>query len=423
MKIVAFAVGTRGDVEPQLAVAAALQARGHDVRIAAPSDQMDWIAKSGVPAIPLPYQAKSLLNSPEIQKAISTGRIFGQLKAFLAKIKGDTAVTLNAVHDAADDADAILSMQVGMNIPAAVAAVRGVPVLPITLFPWLPTHAFPSPVVTVRQLGPLNRGTYALVLRQLARGVKSVIDPYRSEHGLPASKDPYAMEVVSQNRAAAIAWSRYIAPLPQDYGTGAFQPGPIIVPPSLRDETGSVAPSRELVDWIKRGSAPVFISFGSMSVPDEAATVEMLKDALDELGVRGILSAGWSAFAEGESDNLFCVRHVDHQRLLKHCVAAVHHGGAGTTHATISAGLPTLVCSFAVDQPFWGERLKRLGVGDHVPFKSLTRAQLVKRLGALLEPETAARAQRLGGNVRSENGLATIVDYIEEKLPNAPKPA
>ncbi|MCF3933689.1 glycosyltransferase [Acuticoccus sp. M5D2P5] len=422
MKIVAFAVGTRGDVEPQLAIADALMARGHDVRLAVPSDQVDWVEASGVPTIALPYQAKSLLNSPEIQKAISSGRIIGQVKTLIAKIKGDSAATLEAIADAAEGADAMITMQVGMNLPAAVAAVRRIPILPITLFPWLPTRAFPCPMATTRSLGPLNRASYDLVLRQLARGVKSVIDPYRMGHGLAATKAPFAMDVVAENRPAAIAWSRHIVPMPGDYGGGAFQPGAIVAPPALRDRTGSVAPSPALLDWIARGDAPIFFSFGSMAVPDEAATVALLQRALKDLGMRGILSTGWSSFSEGEHDDLFSVRHVDHQRLFPHCVATVHHGGAGTTHASTGAGLPTLVTSFTVDQPFWGERLKRIGVGDHVRFKALTRESLVAHLGPLLSAETAARAKRLGEAMAEETALADIVRYVEEALPGTPPP-
>ncbi len=424
MNIFAFALGSRGDVEPLLTLAATLKERGHTVQLAAPADQTRWIEQAGVPAVEMPFEARGMMHSPELRKAVSDGgaTVFTQARVMLARLKPGFSEMLRRVHEASAGADVIVSGHLGLNIPASIGAARRIPILPITIYPFISTSALPSPMVSVRQLGPFNRATHNLVLGQFARSVKPMVDAYRTEHGLAPSKTPYTLRIPTENRPLTAAWSCHLVPMPGDYGSGAIQTGSIVTPTVLRDRMGTAGPDSALLSWIRNGSAPVFISFGSMPIADEAATAQLIKDALSELGLRGVLISGWAEFPEGESDNLYCTGSVDHDRLLPHCAAAIHHGGAGTSHASVRAGLPTLITSFMAEQPFWGQRLRDLGVGDRLRFKSLTKDDVVARLGALLKPDVVARAKTLGEAVSAERGLDETVAYVEEKLPQARPP-
>jgi sterol 3beta-glucosyltransferase len=163
----------------------------------------------------------------------------------------------------------------------------------------------------------------------------------------------------------------------------------------------------------------VFFGFGSMPVLDGAATLEMIRAVSAELGVRAIVTAGWSRLDRVEDDGLIALDTVDHQSLLPRCAAAVHHGGAGTTVASVAAGIPTLVCSVIADQPFWGARCRTLGIGDTVPFSKLDAGRLARGLRRVLVPDMRARAAAVGRQVASEDGVAAASAYVERFDPGA----
>jgi sterol 3beta-glucosyltransferase len=98
---------------------------------------------------------------------------------------------------------------------------------------------------------------------------------------------------------------------------------------------------------------------------------------------------------------------------------AVHHGGAGTTYASLRAGLPTLICSVFADQPFWGVRCRALGVGDTFPFARFSTERLERSLRRLLDPAVKTRAKALAEQLAEEHGLDRMVELIERELPRA----
>lgn len=144
-----------------------------------------------------------------------------------------------------------------------------------------------------------------------------------------------------------------------------------------------------------------------------------MREVCDRLGLRALVSAGWSRVGQearlsGSSGVKVVAAGLDHDAVLPRCAAAVHHGGAGTTAAVVSAGLPSLVCSVFADQPFWGERLRALGVGTHVPFASLDKKALETGLQRALEPDVQQRAAHLGAKLRAERGAdQRAADMVE----------
>jgi UDP:flavonoid glycosyltransferase YjiC (YdhE family) len=151
-----------------------------------------------------------------------------------------------------------------------------------------------------------------------------------------------------------------------------------------------------------------------MPVLDPAS---LLKDVIalsKRHSIRALVGAGWTSYAAGSLPaDVFVAPAFDHDRVLPRCRAAVHHGGAGTTSAALRAGLPTVVCSIFADQPFWGDRVERLGVGTTFPFQKLTANRLSAALDVVLTPEVAARAHHLGRALRAEDGTKAIVDLVE----------
>jgi sterol 3beta-glucosyltransferase len=212
------------------------------------------------------------------------------------------------------------------------------------------------------------------------------------------------------------AYSPSISPPSREYEKEMPVVGAINMPDALRARLGEDQRDASLVQWLAAGSPPVFFGMGSMPVEDPLAMLKMIAQIVKALNVRAIVGAGWSKFtgADEFGPNLKIVGAVDHAWLFPQCKAAVHHGGAGTVHAVVGAGLPSLVASVFADQPYWGTQLTRLGAGQHVPFARLNRRSLESGLAAVLDPTCVERAAELGQRVRAEPDAASIIaDRVE----------
>jgi UDP:flavonoid glycosyltransferase YjiC (YdhE family) len=173
-------------------------------------------------------------------------------------------------------------------------------------------------------------------------------------------------------------------------------------------------PPRELTDFLDAGPAPVYVGFGSMVAKDEEKTALAIRAALKLAGMRGIVQGD----PETSDEHVLAVRDVPHAWLFPRMAAVVHHGGAGTTAAGLRAGVPTVVCPFFGDQPFWGERIAALGAGTApLPFRSLTAPLLADRIREAVQNDAiVARAGELGTQIRTENGTDHALEVIDSLL-------
>jgi UDP:flavonoid glycosyltransferase YjiC (YdhE family) len=185
----------------------------------------------------------------------------------------------------------------------------------------------------------------------------------------------------------------------------------------LDDLPGWIPPG-DLVDFLQSGSRPVFVGFGSTPFPQPEVTTKLVVRALARAGRRGILVAGGSGLGTGRlSDDVFSVNSVPHSWLFPQVSAAVHHGGAGVTGAALRAGLPSVIVPVFADQPFWSERIFKLGAGPRpIPAKRLTEDALTEAVRATAGREMLSRADALGNQIRSEDGVARAVEIIDEHV-------
>jgi sterol 3beta-glucosyltransferase len=195
------------------------------------------------------------------------------------------------------------------------------------------------------------------------------------------------------------------------------------VPDRVRRNLGERIPAA-MESWLHAGEAPLYLGLGSMPVFEPARLLDDIRAASAAVGARTIIHAGWAAHGGTTPDpdgRVYIVDGpLDHDRLLPRCRAAVHHGGAGTTMTVARAGLPALVVSVGFDQPWWGRRLERLGVGHHLRFADLDRTTLETGLRTVLDPHTASRAAALGDRMCAElDGANASARMLEEWLATA----
>jgi sterol 3beta-glucosyltransferase len=181
------------------------------------------------------------------------------------------------------------------------------------------------------------------------------------------------------------------------------------------DSVAAYTPPDELQKFLDAGKPPICVSFGSMVNRNGKEIDRIVCDALRQTDNRGIILSGWSHIENTSSKDFLYLDAVPHDWLLPRCKMIIHHGGAGTTSVALQAGIPNIVVPFAVDQPFWGQRVHAIGAGPApIPVKKLTVEKLKH---AILEVETDAyreRAAEIGRKIHSEDGVGAAIKWIEK---------
>lgn len=190
------------------------------------------------------------------------------------------------------------------------------------------------------------------------------------------------------------------------------------------DRPAGWQPTAELVDFIEAGPPPVYVGFGSMNNREAEVMARTVVDALAMAKQRAVIATGWGSLGDAAlPETVFKVDAVPHDWLFPRMAAVVHHGGAGTTAEGLRAGVPSVIVPFIVDQPFWGARIRALGVGpDPIPLRRLTAGRLAQAIrSAATDPGMRQRARHLGAALRAEDGLACAVKLLREHL-GPPRP-
>lgn len=250
------------------------------------------------------------------------------------------------------------------------------------------------------------------------QGLGDIINRFRVQLGrgpLTALTGPMATERLRV--PFVYAWSPSLLPKADEWKEHIDVVGFFTMPTAT-----SYTPDAALAKFLDAGLAPVYIGFGSIVVSDPDALTRLILDAITKAGVRAVLSAGWSdlgGVALPETVHLL-KSDIPHDWLFAkgRVCAAVHHGGAGTTSASLRAGLPTVVVPFFGDQKFWGTAVALAGAGPRpIPYKSLTATRLAEGIAFALSetPRTAAAA--IGASIRSQDGTRAGADAVLAALP------
>jgi sterol 3beta-glucosyltransferase len=423
VRVALLTFGTRGDIQPFVAIAHALKERGHDVVFVASKDQVPFAARVGVETVALPMDAKAIMQSEEGQHLLRNGHLlrFALLLKRLTRAYLNDAVPIMA--DAVKGADVVASHV--LLLAYAMAFAEEQRLVRVLTVPLIPTRAFASPLVSRAQLGPfLNGMSHELVGRVGWWTAREAATASFRHVGRPVGEN-LLMRAERIGMPAINIVSKALLPFPADGPAHHVFTGDLRLSASARSLIGEGRTAPDLDAFLSTGPPPVFFGFGSMPVEDPRATLALVTQVARALDVRALLGAGWSAITPGlhADGRVFAIDAFDHDTVLPRCRAAVHHGGAGTTHAALRAGLPAVVCSFFVDQPWWADLLIGHGVGAKLPFPNTTAARLTDALRPLLSDAVKARAEALGRQLRAEDGLTVAVDAIERGGTRAARPS
>jgi sterol 3beta-glucosyltransferase len=418
MKFALMTHGTRGDVQPLVALGAELVRRGHDVELALPDGAVELAHRAGLDAVGLPGDWQQFLASPETDKSwLFSGDnnvVLASMRDIMATHAADITKTLCAVGKGAD---VIVSGMLTEDIATVIAEAERTPLALVHMYPVRPTGAVANPLVTPMSstVSAENWHTHVQYERANWRSRREGINRLRAAFGLEWTEESTPERA---SRLGAVEIQVYGTQLLPELHWPAQRPvvGWLELNAADRAAVGESGLDADLTEWLDAGDPPVYFGLGSMAVPDQAATVGMVERVMRELGLRAVISSGWAGLPADtveDPDRVRVVGAVDHTALLPRCRLAVHHGGAGTTGATVRAGLPSMICSVMVDQAMWGEQLQRIGSGVHVRFADLDATSLRAGVERLLSRDVTERARELSRAMPAEqDATARAADIV-----------
>ena len=408
MRVLLSTIGSRGDVQPLVALAVELKALGQDVRLCVPPDFREWIAGLGLSVTSIgpelrstakPKAAPAAPISPELRRQMIEGTVAAQFETITAAAEGcDLIVGATALQVAAP------SVAEHMGIPYVFAAYCPA-VLPS------PRHAPPvlgvlgdKPTPAMDDYSEL----WAADARRWNDTWGTLINSRRASLGLPAVSDVHRYVITDRPWLAA---DHTLGPWPGPANGAVFQTGAWILP----DESPLLP---ELEAFLDAGEPPVYFGFGSIRAPEQLSRA-MIESAR-ALGRRAILYRGWAdlSLIDDAPDGL-TIGDVNQQALFKRVAAVVHHGGAGTTTAGARAAAPQVVIPKHYDQHYWAGRVHDLGIGTAHAGSIPTTDSLTAALERTLQPEVAARARAVAATVRSDGSRLAAQGLITTHQPSA----
>uniref|UniRef100_UPI002FC76C92 glycosyltransferase n=1 Tax=Devosia sp. TaxID=1871048 RepID=UPI002FC76C92 len=335
MRIAIQTLGTRGDVQPYIALAKGLVRNGHVVQISAPVQFESLVAAHSIPFIGLPGEFLALMDTPEGKAAIAGGQGFSAglklvkyVRPLMVRLLDEEAAAVKSFAP-----DLILYHPKSIASPHLAAAL-GVPSILASPLPgFTPTSAFPSPLLPFSSLGPLNKVSHLLAMRGGEMLFAKELRAWRQRSlGLEARGRP------SKPVGTLYGYSPKVLPVPKDWSDDVLVSGYWFL------DGEDWTPDAGLAEFLAAGDKPIYVGFGSMPGIDAEAMSTMILEALAKTGKRGLLATGGGALAaKALPANVHRISAAPHDRLLPLVSAAIHHGGAGTTGAALRAGLPTTI--------------------------------------------------------------------------------
>ncbi|KFY43602.1 hypothetical protein V494_01902 [Pseudogymnoascus sp. VKM F-4513 (FW-928)] len=420
LNVVIQVVGSRGDVQPFVALGRELKGKyGHRIRLATHGTFKKFVEENGLEFFEIGGDPTELMafmvKNPGLipgMKSLKEGEVGKRRRGIAQILEGcwkSCADAKEATEESSIEAKGgakvapFIAHAIIANPPSFAhihcAQKLRIPLHIMFTMPWSATLDFPHPLANIKSTNAsgsmTNEMSYTLVDMMTWQGLGDIINNFRRE----------TLELPSPA----------LIPKPKDWGPHISISGFYFL-----SSPSDYQPDAELADFLAAGPPPVYIGFGSIVVDDPNAMTKLIFDAVRKTGQRALVSKGWGGLGGDELDKpegVFMIGNCPHDWLFKHVSCVVHHGGAGTMSAGIALGRPTVIVPFFGDQPFWGAMVARAGAGPlPVPYKSLTADGLANSILEALKPETLERARELGELIREEDGCKSGAESFHAHL-------
>lgn len=416
MNIGIFTYGTRGDLQPYVALALGLMDKGHKVTISATEDFKDFVEGFGVKFEPLWGNAETMMNSTEGQSILQTENSIKLMKYYFKVLHDNRESLRKSYYQAISKVDFVIANSMTLPIVSIIAEKQSKKVS-LTYFmpPVVPTTEFPLGDFDFFNFPWYNKLTYKIAQGFFWKFIKQDTNEYRKELGLPELKENLVTYLDKQKILDLYCISQSLISQPKDWESHHKITGFINIPKQKREIHFLDQTTRELSEWLSNGNKPIYIGFGSNGVGNTEKFSKILTEVLEKTNERILFCTGWSQFNNlPKHKNLFVTKYVNHETILPKCKLGVFHGGAGTLATMLRHNLPVIIVSFYTDQPTWGKIVERKKLGVHIPVKTLSVDKLISAIQKTQTDEIENSVTIIGQQIRNENGLDNAITEIEK---------
>jgi vancomycin aglycone glucosyltransferase len=389
MKISLVTYGSRGDVQPMLALALGLQKRGHEIIFCSPPENEELTKDYNCPFIAL---GRGIRNNPSMSS--------GNLKAFGKVIKEELASQIDQLPKIIKGSDLILGTGLIFGVPTVAEYLN----IPYRFIAFSPASGLGT------NKDPLLIKFAGFVMRSMTNAsYRKTINEKRKPLGLNPIKDVLSSWIGERAIAATDAALTFI---PKDVVLRATQTGYMHLNHNAKLD-------KKVEEFLASGSPPIYIGFGSMPITAFEKLSHILSDAMDLTKQRFIISSGWGGLKVADDrNNCLCIDEVPHDLLFPRVAAVVHHGGAGTIATAGRAGVPQIIIPLMADQFQWRAQIIKLGLGPRAPiFKMLSSKSLAKAITECLVNEQYSKtAKEVAAILKGTDGVELTLKVVEEEL-------
>jgi UDP:flavonoid glycosyltransferase YjiC (YdhE family) len=405
MKIVLSTFGSRGDVQPMLALSLALQSKGHEVLLAAPPEKAAWAEELGCPFHPLGSSVTAFTDKMQNAHSLPTAI------RFLSFLRKEIPTQFDVLPKIIAGADLVIGSSLVFAL-ASVAEAMGITYRYIAFSPQLlPSGHHPFPAFKHQRFPKwYNRITWrtAQLLDQF--NFTRLINHSRQQLGLKPIRDAWRNIM---GRHVLVAADKIISEVPPD-----------VIEPNFT-QTGYMhlrQPDQnfpELEKFLKAKPPPVYAGFGSMPKNVQIRSISMITSAIRSCGLRAVIGRFWDAPAElSHSDDIVFIRKYPHLKLFPHMAAVIHHGGAGTTASSAISGVPQVIVPHVLDQYYWGHRVYKAGLGPRpIWYSKLTGKKLKAAIQKCLSNERIRQNSRdVSIQIKQQDSVEYTVRELMQSL-------
>jgi UDP:flavonoid glycosyltransferase YjiC (YdhE family) len=401
MKIVLATFGSRGDVQPMLALTLALQSKGHDVLLAAPPEKAAWAHQLGCPFHPLGSDLTAFIDK------MDNAHTLRPVLDFVSFLRKELNTQFDLFPEIIADADLLIGSSLTFAL-ATLAESMGIAYRFIAFAPqMLPSGHYPFPAFKHQRFPRwYNRMTWQ-VARLLDRyNITRLINSRRRQLGLKLIQDAWPHIL---GRRVIVASDKAIAPVPSDVDEQAFtQTGYMHL-----NQPDQQAP--ELEAFLDGGQPPIYAGFGSMPVRDQIRNTSIIVEAARLAGQRAVIGKFWDEPSEfSHAEDIFFITKYPHLKLFPKMAVVIHHGGAGTTATTAISGVPQVIVPHLLDQYYWGNQIYQSQLGPRPIWRcDLTAPKLAAAIRECLSnKQIQNKAGETAGIIKQQDSLELTVREI-----------
>eukprot|EP01112_Ceratiomyxa_fruticulosa_P000629 TRINITY_DN1056_c0_g1_i1.p1 TRINITY_DN1056_c0_g1~~TRINITY_DN1056_c0_g1_i1.p1 ORF type:complete len:434 (-),score=79.95 TRINITY_DN1056_c0_g1_i1:196-1497(-) len=418
LRVSVIGFGSRGDVQPVVALALGLKNRGHIVQVVTTGKHKEFVER---------FSLECVTVMPDLEMSKEVDSIKQGSNAVVMRLLESiyTPESFDQLHKILEKCDIAVSQMSAIDLLIPISKSLKIPLVSVPLQPVFSTSEFPQFLFPYSlPFKFLNTWSYSLITRLFWWFVLSRANPILAQKGLPLTSHA-AFAEFHQTAHSISAFDPLMLPgekVPSDWPAPARVPGFLFMP------LGSLGNlDVETENWINEdpNNKPIYIGFGSMPASNPTEMLRTILKIVYSLRTRAIYNLGWNELTKEMRDEILAqdnerrvwiLSESPHDVLFPKCSVIIHHGGSGTTGAALRSGVPQIIFPHVADQPFNADRVFSLGLSPlPIPVAELTSESLETRISCVLSSdEMRTNAQKVASLLRKD-GVEKSVEIIEQE--------